>query len=502
MQSMNHNQQQQLLGTFEATPSTPLHQQVTGNPFDRQFGKSVGGSGLTSSTSLSTKGSSSSSGLSASSSAAQSRAELNRHSVAEPPSAGRSDDRKVRTTGHARNDHTQNTKMTKQPSDSQFSTPKLAYKKSSSKSASESANDATSSHPSNVLPVRKKEKGRIRPFKSSGASSPTTGNQPGLTHVKKSAGTSFGGASQGAGDLFKVENSGTGGPIRSTTPVASESVGPLRSSTSPAPPPSSSKRPPKLKKRHSHHSSMTTPTSNSVTIPTNEVSGQTIRKSTSVQSISSAITPHTSSSHKHRKQSSSGTLSTSHSSASPSLPPTTKKQGNPSSLTAAHSSDRKNRVKSETSSLDQRSTSTVHIPVSSSVSAMSQRPSGNDTTTSTQANNQLSSSEERLARKRKKRARRERERMQNTTEESTVVIKTETTLEQMDTELTKPLQKTTQSNLQPSNTTQQLKSYNSMLPTSCDPIAPGQVVRTSSSSSSRTKMDKMAKPRPTNLSIE
>jgi hypothetical protein len=375
--SVGHHQQHQLLGTFEATPSTPLH--VSGNPFDKQFGRSTElfpphptttaagslstKSSLTSTSAAATSSSSSSLAFSLSGSSTQSRDHHNRHSVAEAP--GKSDDKSGKQSrgsgAHPRSNRSSHgSKMSRQSSDSK-------YKKAPSKPQGEGqpSSEGAGLRPSNVLPVRKKEKSRVRPFKSGGGVSPTAGPQPGPTLSKKSGGT---GSSQGAGDLFRVDPEG-GGASRSATPVGAEGTPSSHPRTvTPPIPPYSSKKSAKLKKRHSHHSSLSAPTvppappNQGVTTPTNDAlpgntlpSGgssapQTMRKSNSVQSsvslssFSSSSSPH----HKHRKQSTSttGTTSTVHSSSA-------KKHGSSSSqLSSSLSQPSLSSVKTTTSSTE------------------------------------------------------------------------------------------------------------------------------------------------------
>ncbi|CAI8038514.1 hypothetical protein GBAR_LOCUS21473 [Geodia barretti] len=161
--SVGHNQQHQLLGTFEATPSTPLH--VSGNPFDKQFGRSAGlfpphptttaasslptKSSLTSTSAAATSSSSSSLAFSLSGSSTQSRDHHNRHSVAEAP--GKSDDKlgkQSRGSGaHPRSDRSSHgSKMSRQSSDSK-------YKKTSSKPQGDGqpSSEGAGLRPSNVL---------------------------------------------------------------------------------------------------------------------------------------------------------------------------------------------------------------------------------------------------------------------------------------------------------------------------------------------------------------
>ena len=472
MQSMNHNQQQQLLGTFEATPSTPLHP-VTGNPFDKQFAKSLDASALTGTTSFATKAITSA----ASSSVAQCRAELNRHSVAEAPNSTREDKAGKSRGPHSRNDHGGSAmKMSKQPSDSQFSMPKPIHKKSF-KSREEVSSDV-SSRPTNMLVVKKpKEKSRVRPVRT--VSSPTpTGNQQGLTLTKKSAGSS-----QGAGDLFKVDSE-HGTVVRSAP--SDNNPTHTRAPTPPVP----LKRPPKLKKRHSHRLSATSPTTDSQTT----ASSSSMRKSNSVHShshlSSSSSTPLTSSTpHRHRKQSSS-TASTPHSSHS-SLPPshlpssslTTKKQGNSSSQSSqnpAPASSDKNRVRASGGGV----TKVESTSEKSSVAIMSLSSvtgGGSSATAGVLA--------EKLAKKKRKKARRERERTQESEKE-----RTKQKTEPSDS-ISEPIQ-----HPQSSATYVPLLNQQQAILLSNPPLTSHD--QTAGVVGSKVKLERLSKQRPSNLSIE
>ena len=382
---MNH---QQLLGTFESTPGTPLHP-VTGNPFDRQFAQGTNAAALTaaaalsSASSLATTAFTSASSSSSAGSSAQSRSELNRHSVAEPPNSTREEKAGKVRGSHGRSDHTSSSvKQSKQPGDSSaFSTSKSIHKKSS-KVRDEGSNDL-GSRPTNVLVVKKsKEKSRVRPYKTS-ARSPT-GNQPGPVVTKKPSG---GAPSQGAGDLFKVD------PNRSSSSLAPTPSAPDGGPTRPPTPPVTKKQP-KLKKRHSHHFSSAAPTSSADPQPT--LPPPAIRKSNSVHSSqshpSSSSTPHASShpshSHSHpsssstshtsstahhklRKQSSSTTHS-SHSSAPP-PPPHTTQSPSPALALKKHSSN---------SSSGSLQSSISHHHSSSSYDKEREKARGSDTSVS------------------------------------------------------------------------------------------------------------------------
>lgn len=306
----------QLLGTVEATPSTPLH--ATGNPFDRQFAKSLSSSFVTGTTNLAAAKTITSVASSSSSSVsvAQSRAELNRHSVAEPPNTAREEKSGGRSrVSHGRNDHSGSTavKMNRQSSGSHSSTPKPTHKKVSSKVKDETSGEA-GPRPTNMLVVKKpKDKGRVRPFKTPGS---PTGNQQGATGLKKSTTPS-----QGAVDLFKVENELSG--VKSTPNTVTPHP---RAPT----PPVTSKKQQKLKKKHSHHLPTAAPTSSPATesqpiLPS--VSLSSTQKSISHSSSASTLQP-ISSQQRHRKPSSSAPqfpLPT-HSSSSHSTP-IAKKQG-------------------------------------------------------------------------------------------------------------------------------------------------------------------------------
>ena len=306
----------QLLGTVEATPSTPLH--ATGNPFDKQFAKSLSSSIVTGTTNLAAKTITSVASSSSSSvSVAQSRAELNRHSVAEPPNTSKEEKSGGRSrVGHGRSDHSGSAavKMNRQSSGSHFSAPKSTHKKVSSKTKDETSSEG-GPRPTNMLVVKKpKDKGRVRPFKTPGS---PTGNQQGATGLKKSATPS-----QGAVDLFKVETELSG--VKSTPDTVTPHP---RAPT----PPVTSKKQPKLKKKHSHHHLPTAaPTSSPATesqliLPSASLSST--QKSLSHSSSTSTLQP-TSTSQRNRKPSSSvpqPALPT-HSSSSSSTP-IAKKQG-------------------------------------------------------------------------------------------------------------------------------------------------------------------------------
>ena len=502
MQSMNHNQQQQLLGTFEATPSTPLHA-VSGNPFERQFGLSLGTLGLASSaTGFTTKGISS--GPSYSSSAAQNRSELNRHSVAEAPNYGaavRGDEKagnKPRT--HGTSDHGPTLKFSKQSSDSTANKP-LHRKEQGD----------VGSRPSNTLLVRKREKGRVRPFKAAGPSSPT-GNQQGLTQSRKSAG----GQSQGMGELFKVEmEQGSSGNVRPTTPTLPEAINSLGHVSIPPVSSSSAKRLQKLKKRHSHHTSVaaaTTASSSTTEALSNLPSAapvQAIRKSGSVHSnsnapllsLSTTSVPH----HKHRKPSSSTTSTTLPSSSSssshppqPVTPPTKRKHGSTTSLPSSHAPQNPNSssggdrrvtagcVKPEPPTLEQHSIPTIPSPPphpSSSSLPPSQTSGGVAVGVH---------SEEKLARK-KRRVKRERLDRGDTSERDK--RKTEVKASDVISESFKSASQDTGSVYVSPLNPYQPKSLSNPTLTSHDQT-------TAVHPRSKVKLDKLNKPRPSNLTIE
>lgn len=226
-------------------------------------------------------------------SVAQSRAELNRHSVAEPPNTAREEKSGGRSrVSHGRSDHSGSTavKMNRQSSGSHFSAPKSTHKKVSSKTKDETSSEA-GPRPTNMLVVKKpKDKGRVRPFKTLGS---PTGNQQGTTGLKKSATSS-----QGAVDLFKVETE-LGG-VKSTPDTVTPHP---RAPT----PPVTSKKQPKLKKKHSHHLLTAAPTSSPATesqpiLPSASLSST--QKSLSHSSSTSTLQP-TSTPQRHRKPSSS-----------------------------------------------------------------------------------------------------------------------------------------------------------------------------------------------------
>ena len=501
MQSMNHNQQQQLLGTFEATPSTPLHA-VTGNPFDRQFASGSGLTGLVTKAVFSVASSSSST-----TSIAQSRAELNRHSVAEAPSLatsrGEEKGGKSRWGVHNRNDHTSGpaARIGKQSSDSQFSIPNPSHRKVSK--SRDDASSETGSRPSNVLPVKKREKGRVRPFKGGGGSSPT-GNQQGLTLPKRSGTAPL---AQGTGDLFKVDSEHGTLSGRSTIP---ESV-PAHASPSPAP---SSKRQSKMKKKHhpsSAPTSATSPISNSQpTLPSAVPQSSAVRKSHSSSANISSSSPAVH--NKHRKSSSSST-STHHSSHSTSSHPpssTIKKQsdvissssssslhqplsGNPLSI----SSDKeRGRVGSSSTVIKSEPTqegpSIAGVSVSSSTAP---RAGGGSSAAPLGSGGDADHLAEKLAKKKRKKAKRERERLPQASDKERTKIKTENEVKM---------------EFEPAESAQLSSGNNSYVP----PLNPPQITSLSNPPSTshrptiagqaraKVKVEKLNKQRPSNLNIE
>ena len=311
------------------------------------------------------------------------------------------------------------------------------HKKQSSRSQGgegASGGEGAGSRPSNVLPVRKKEKSRVRPFKNAGSggggtASPTT-NQQGFTLPKKSSG-STGTLSQGAGDLFKVDSEQNSGvSARSLAEGAPSSH--ARTSTPPIP-----KKAPKLKKRHSHHLPLTTaalapplppPTT---TLTNNQSLGNgspapslTMRKSKSVQSLVPL-----SSSHKHRKQSTStaGTTGTHHTSTHHTSTPHTSTPHTSTHHTSHTSSGKKHgSVPSHThpASHSDKTTSAAVVKTepnspspllpssSSSYSGGVGRLSNTSSDHPTSGHRGTAVMDEKLAKRKKKKARKERERLQ------------------------------------------------------------------------------------------
>ena len=504
MQLMNHNQQQQLLGTFEATPSTPLHA-VTGNPFDRQFASGSALTGLVTKAAVTSVAASSSS-----SSIAQSRAELNRHSVAEAPNAatsrGEEKGGKSRWGVHNRNDHTSGpAAKIKSSSDSQFSVPNPSHRKASRYDTSSD----TGSRPSNVLPVKKREKGRVRPFKSGGGSSPT-GNQQGLTLPKRSTGTT---ASQGTGDLFKVDSEQGSLSARSNIPTIPESVS-SHASSSTVP---SSKRQSKIKKKHhpsSAPTSVTSPTVNSQPTVSSSAAPQSsvMRKSHSSSASLSSSSPVIQ--HKHRKQSSSST-STLHSShplsSSSSHPPTSstssaKKHGDailssssslhqpPSGNPLSSSSDKeRGRVGDSSAVIKSDPSFQSHLVGGVSVSSGAPR-AGGDGSSAVPPSDDGSLLDERMARKKRKKARKERVRMPQTSDRDRTKVKTDK-MEPVFECAESAQSSTSGCSYAPPLNQQQVTSLSNPPLTSQDPTTTGQA-------RAKVKLEKLSKQRPSNLSIE
>ena len=396
--------------------------------------------------------------------------------------------------------------MSRQSSDSK-------YKKTSSKPQGDGqpSSEGAGLRPSNVLPVRKKEKSRVRPFKSGGGVSPT---QPGPTLSKKSGGT---GSSQGAGDLFRVDPEGGGGS-HSATPVGAEGMTSSHPRTvTPPVPPSSSKKSAKLKKRHSHHSSLSTPTvppaphNQGVTTPTNDaLPGNTLpsggssaphamRKSNSVQSSFSLSSSSSSSHHRHRKQSTSttGTTSTVHSSSA-------KKHGNSSSqLSSSLSHPSLSSVKTTTSSTEAtafRTDPTVIDNPPSSLPPPSTSSSVMATGKSDNASNALPTLADEKQAKRKRKKRREREKGQEAATGSEVnrhknpdknlEIKSEPSDHtKTASQLIHSSDRTERQNLEQEAT----KSLSNLQ------LLSGEETRVPSKG---VKLEKIGKPRPSNLTIE
>ena len=519
---MSRNQQQQLLGTFEATPSTPLH--VIGNPFDRQFGRrSPETTPTTTATGPSTKGTFSSTAASTSSSSLASH--HNRHSVAEAPGKGedKSGGKPHGTNEHPRGDRGSHfSKSGRNPSESRTS----SHKKLAARGG-ESHSDAVASRPSNVLPVRKEKKSRVRPFKSGPTSSPTANNQGFLLPKKPSSSTVPAASSQGAAELFKVESEQGSGAARSNTEGTTTSHG--RTST----PPISSKKSQKLKKRHSHQLLMpvatasATPPAPPVTMPTADPSlgtlpstgspapSLTMRKSNSVQSSgplsssSSSSTHH----HKHRKQSTSSTgttvtlhTSTLHTSTPHTSAATGKKHGAISSSISqpslGSSSDK------NAASLTLKTESTSHNPTQSSTTSHPPPPSSTGLAkvgdvSGDVVTRQRQPGEDKLTKKKKKKTKKEREKMQVVASSASQLSEKDKTFEKLKMKSENSEASLPSAEVNPSScglTQEQAKSAKSaksLSGSSFSLLASGEP-----ESKMVGKSERLSKQRPSNLTIE